>query len=149
MIQFSMLKDFIIQKVFAQNAPTEKSVEEYLIQNPVSDLKRGVINAGNMPTVGRYTENKQIVNDFGIHSGQSIMTFVLTSMLKVVGAFALFGVLYNAIMLVMNSHDDGERDNYIKGLTWSLVGLIVTLIAHVLVNIIVQMLNTSNMMDFL
>jgi hypothetical protein len=125
---------------YAQTA----DVEGYITKNPTDDLKGGVINAGGLPTIEKYQGDieGQIDNGFGIHGGQYIISFIILTMLKVLGVFALIGVLRNVMKLKFGSEDIAKEA--LKGIGFSVLGLIFVLFAHMLVTMIVQMLNTGN-----
>jgi hypothetical protein len=130
--------------MFAFAQANDSAVQDYITKNPTDDLKGGVINAGGLPTIEKYQGSieGQIDNGFGIHSGQYIVSFIILTMLKVLGVFALIGVLRNVVKLKFGGED--IMKDALKGIGFSVLGLIIVLFAHMLVTMIVQILNTGN-----
>lgn len=130
--------------IFTYAQANDAAVQDYITKNPTDDLKGGVINAGGLPTIEKYQGSieGQIDNSFGIHGGQYIISFIILTMLKVLGVFALIGVLRNVIKLKFGGED--IMKDALKGIGFSVLGLIIVLFAHMLVTMIVQILNTGN-----
>ena len=120
-----------------------KKVEDFLVSNPTKELERGVINAGGLPSIGD-SATGQIANQQGIAAGQSIISFVIKTMLKFIGLASLIGLLYNAFMIVSHGYNDDKRPEYIRGVLWSIGGLVIALVSHAIVTAIVQFLNQGD-----
>ena len=131
----------------SENSQTTKtkSISDYLTSNPTDELQRGVINAGGLPSIEHLSDERgQIYNTLGIQGGQYLVSFIIISLLQLIGVFALIGIMYNAFMLVLNPGEDEKRDKAGLGLKWSLIGLILVIVANLIVTVIVQLLSSGN-----
>ena len=101
---------------------TQLDVGEWLISNPTKDLERGVISSKALPTIKHLTKDNsgQIWNVLGIQAGQYLVTFIILSMLKLIGVAALIGIIFNAFVLVTYAAEEEKHEKAAKGLKWSI-----------------------------
>lgn len=114
-----------------------QTIEEYLISNPVDELEGVIVPTGIPGTNENLTGKRPIIK------AQSIMSTIILYLLRLIGAFALFGVLYNAFRLIIQSADEQVQEKARSGLLWSIVGLVIVLLAHALVTALVQILSQA------
>jgi len=137
---------FLVNVPFVQAQDSLEEVEDYLISNPVLNdidggLQHGVINPGGVPTVGKFTNDKgQINNEDGVASVQWIIIVVISWFLKLIGAFALFGIIMNAYKLVVFASDESKHEEASGGLMYAIIGLLVVIFTHAIVSALVQVL---------
>lgn len=129
-----------IPKTFAQ-----EGAEEYIISNPTDELSKGVINAGNIPSISDLANSTgQIANSAGLQGAQYILFFIITSLLKLIGVAALIGILFNAFKLIIQGGEDDKHDAALKGIKFSVMGLAISLLSHAIVTMIIQILNRGD-----
>lgn len=120
------------------------NLKNYLLSNPTKDseFQKGIINPG-LPTVNSdniATPAGDIPYAKGVLAGQSIIGWIILSLLKLIGAFALGGVGVNIFILLFSAGNEEKIKKAKKGILFSLVGLILALLAHAFITAVVQYL---------
>lgn len=123
-------------------AASEAEIRDYLLSNPTTDpdFQQGIINVG-LPTVnsgGVANSKGEILLKDGVLAGQSVIGFVILTMLKLIGAFALVGVGVNLFTLIFSAGSSDKIKKAKSGILFSLAGLVIALLAHAAVTALVQ-----------
>ncbi len=139
----------LIPTVFAADT---QELKEYLLKNPTQDpnFSQGIINVGlpsvtNIPRDGvdcvanpALAACSEIPLKAGVLAGQSVIGFIILSMLKLIGAFALVGVAINLFTLISSMGNPEKIKKAKSGILYSLAGLVLALLAHAFVTALVQ-----------
>lgn len=142
--------------VFTQAKTTLAASGNMLIKTPSQIQNLDVRNPGNLPFVhddeisdmnpegGRYGT---ISNESGYIAFGKALEFAIATLIKLVGVMCLFGITEGLIRLIVGHGNEEVYGKGIKMIMWSLVGLVLSLIAHAVVTGALQFLTGIGSLD--
>ena len=120
-----------------------------LKSSPNNDMYLEVVNPGNLPFVhDKELSNLDlnsnhygtIHNETGYKAFAKALDFSIKTLIKLVGVMSLFGLTEGFIRLIVGHGNEEVYSAGVKMIMWSIVGLILSLIAHAVVTGALQFL---------